>query len=59
MQQLFPHVPPLALHRVTRGFGREAVARWAFRHYLEIAPPRYALERGGEAARGVPVAAAA
>ena len=59
VQQLFPHIPPAALHGVTRGFGRDAVARWAFRHYLEIAPPSYALEAAARPPAESTVAAAA
>ena len=58
VQQLYGHVPPPALHRVSRAFGREAVARWAFRHYLDIAPPSYALEAAPPAAASTVAAAA-
>jgi menaquinone-9 beta-reductase len=43
VQRLVPRLPPRALHGVVRGFARPAVPGWAFRRYLEIAPPSFAL----------------
>jgi hypothetical protein len=40
-----------------RLFGRSAVSRWAFRHYLDIAPPSAALPAPA-AAQGAVAAAA-
>jgi flavin-dependent dehydrogenase len=59
VQQLYGHVPPRALHRLSRAFGRESVARWAFRHYLDIAPPGYALDAAASPPAAATVAAAA
>ena len=42
-QQAVPRLHPRALGAVTRGFRRGAVSRWAFGHYLRIAPPQFAL----------------
>jgi menaquinone-9 beta-reductase len=43
VQHLVPKLRPRLLDGVTRAFGRAAVSHWAFRHYLEIAPPSFAL----------------
>src|ERR687895_1202801 len=45
------------MNALVRLFGRRAVSRWAFRHYLDIAPPSAALP-APPAARGVVAAAA-
>ena len=43
---------------LVRLFGRRGVSHWAFRHYLEIAPPGFALPvPRGDAAAGYRVAA--
>jgi digeranylgeranylglycerophospholipid reductase len=42
-QHAVPRLAPAALGAVTRGFAHAGVAHWAFRHYLRIAPPQYAL----------------
>jgi menaquinone-9 beta-reductase len=31
------------MNALVRAFGRRRVSRWAFRHYLDIAPPSAAL----------------
>jgi flavin-dependent dehydrogenase len=41
-QRLVPRLPLGALDAVVDAFGHPRLARWAFRHYLEIAPPRFA-----------------
>ena len=46
------HLHGPVLDGLTRAFGRAALSRWAFRHYLDIAPPAFALP-------GPPVAAPA
>jgi menaquinone-9 beta-reductase len=42
-QHAVPRLPPRMLGGVARAFGRAGVSRWAFRHYLRIAPPEAAL----------------
>ena len=42
-QHLVPRLGPRALGAVTRSFARPAIAHRAFGHYLEIAPPSFAL----------------
>jgi flavin-dependent dehydrogenase len=42
-QQSVRHLHGPVLDRVTRAFGRRGIAHWAFRHYLDIAPPEFAL----------------
>jgi len=41
-QRLVPRLPLGALDGVVDAFGRPRLSRWAFAHYLEIAPPRFA-----------------
>jgi flavin-dependent dehydrogenase len=43
VQHLVPKLRPRVLDGMTRVFGRSAVSHWAFRHYLDIAPPSFAL----------------
>jgi menaquinone-9 beta-reductase len=43
VQHLVPKLRPRVLTGVTRAFGHAPVAHWAFRHYLRIAPPSFAL----------------
>jgi flavin-dependent dehydrogenase len=43
VQHLVPKLRPRVLAGVTRAFDRAAVSHWAFGHYLEIAPPEFAL----------------
>jgi hypothetical protein len=38
-QRAVPRVPPRLLRGVVAGMGRPAMSRWAFGHYLRIAPP--------------------
>src|SRR3954447_14082845 len=42
-QRAVPRLPPRALGGVVRAFGRRRVSHWGFGHYLEIAPPEFAL----------------
>ena len=42
-QQSVRHLHGPVLDRVTRAFGRPGLAHWGFRHYLDIAPPEFAL----------------
>jgi len=61
-QRTVPRLAPPALDRVVDAFGRRRVSHWAFRHYLDIAPPRYALPAPPPAVgagRDVPPAAVA
>jgi flavin-dependent dehydrogenase len=57
VQHLVPKLRPRALDGMTRVFGRARVARWAFRHYLDIAPPAFALP-APPVAVGAPASAA-
>jgi hypothetical protein len=41
-QRLVPRLPVPALDGVVDAFGRPRLSKWAFAHYLEIAPPRFA-----------------
>ena len=50
VQHLVPKLRPRVLDGVTRAFGVGAVSHWAFRHYLEIAPPSFVLHAPGAAA---------
>jgi menaquinone-9 beta-reductase len=43
VQHLVPRLRPRLLTGVTRAFGSSTVSHWAFRHYLAIAPPSFAL----------------
>jgi flavin-dependent dehydrogenase len=43
VQHVVPRLRPRVLTGVVDAFGRTAVSHWAFRHYLEIAPPSFAL----------------
>jgi hypothetical protein len=51
VQHLVPKLRPRLLDGMTRLFGRSVVSHWAFRHYLDIAPPSFALP-APSAARG-------
>src|SRR3954447_24373187 len=42
-QRAVPRLHPRALAGLVRAFGRPRVSGWGFGHYLEIAPPEYAL----------------
>jgi flavin-dependent dehydrogenase len=42
-QRAVPRLHPRVLGGVVRGFGRRRVSHWGFGHYLEIAPPSFAL----------------
>ena len=57
-QHLVPKLPPRALAGVTRALGRPRPSRWAFGHYLRIAPPEFALPAPPSAA-SAPAALAA
>jgi flavin-dependent dehydrogenase len=43
VQHMVPKLRPRLLDGVTRAFGWSVVSHWAFRHYLDIAPPSFAL----------------
>jgi flavin-dependent dehydrogenase len=58
VQHLVPRLSPRALGAVTRGLARPGLAHWAFAHYLEIAPPAFALPAPPRAA-SLPAAALA
>jgi flavin-dependent dehydrogenase len=38
-QRTVPRIPPRLLRGVVAAMGRPSLSRWAFRHYLRIAPP--------------------
>jgi hypothetical protein len=42
-QRAVPRLHPRVLGGAVRGFGRRRVSHWGFGHYLEIAPPSFAL----------------
>jgi len=42
-QRAVPRLHPRALGAVVRAFGRRRLSHWGFGHYLEIAPPEFAL----------------
>ena len=42
-QQSIRHLHGRPLDGLTRVFARRRVSEWAFRHYLDIAPPSYAV----------------
>src|SRR3954470_1087982 len=42
-QQSIRHLHGRPLDRLTRAFARPRVSTWAFRHYLDIAPPSFAV----------------
>ena len=42
-QDAIPHVHGRPLDTAVRAFARRRLSRWAFRHYLDIAPPAFAL----------------
>jgi hypothetical protein len=55
-QQSIRHLHGRPLDALTRVFARPRVSEWAFRHYLDIAPPSYAVP-APPAARAVALAA--
>jgi flavin-dependent dehydrogenase len=59
VQHLVPKLRPRLLDGMTRAFGRSSLAHWAFGHYLDIAPPSFALPAppAAVAARSAAVAA--
>jgi flavin-dependent dehydrogenase len=58
-QQAVRHLHGPVLDRVTRAFARPDLSSWAFRHYLDIAPPEFALPRPEAASRAGATAAVA
>jgi flavin-dependent dehydrogenase len=59
VQHLVPRLSPRALAGVVRSLGRPAISHWAFGHYLEIAPPEFALPAPPAAAAAAATALAA
>ncbi len=58
VQKLIPRVPPRLLAPALRGLSTDAFVRWSFNHYLNIAPPSFALgQEAPRRARAQPVAA--
>jgi digeranylgeranylglycerophospholipid reductase len=53
VQHLVPRLRPRVLTGVVDAFERAGVSHWAFRHYLEIAPPSFALPAPPAAARSL------
>ncbi len=51
VQHAVPRLRPAGLRAMARAVERERVARWAFRHYLRIAPPQFALPGPGVGVR--------
>jgi menaquinone-9 beta-reductase len=58
VQDWVPRVPPRHLARVLRVLERRRLTDWAFRHYLEIAPPSFATPPRRRAGRPAVAAAA-
>jgi flavin-dependent dehydrogenase len=56
-QRAVPELNPRALGAVVRAFGRRRVSHWGFDHYLEIAPPEFALPAPPPAVQPVRAAA--
>ena len=52
VQHAIPRLSPRALGAMARTFERSGPGLWAFRHYLRIAPPEYALPAPPAALRG-------
>jgi menaquinone-9 beta-reductase len=59
VQTAVPKLGPRALEALARTFGHATPAHWAFRHYLRIAPPEFALPAPRPAARSAAPALAA
>jgi flavin-dependent dehydrogenase len=59
VQRAIPSLRPRALGAMARTFERAGPAHWAFRHYLRIAPPEFALPAPQPALRSGDVALAA
>jgi flavin-dependent dehydrogenase len=57
-QQSVRHLHGPVLDRVARAFTRRGLAGWGFEHYLDIAPPEFALPAPPVAARELAAAAA-
>jgi menaquinone-9 beta-reductase len=59
VQRLIPRVPPRLLAPALRAMASDRFVRWAFDHYLRIAPPEFAgiPHQGGPARRAEPIAA--
>jgi flavin-dependent dehydrogenase len=57
VQRLVPRVPPRLLARALDRMASERFTRWAFGHYLRIAPPSYALQVSGRRGTSRPGAA--
>jgi flavin-dependent dehydrogenase len=58
-QQSVRHLHGPVLDGLTRAFGRPGLAHWGFRHYLDVAPPEFALPAPPAARSGLSAAAAA
>jgi flavin-dependent dehydrogenase len=57
-QRMIPRVPPRLLAPALRGMATDRFVRWAFGHYLRIAPPEFAgIPRQGPARHAEPIAA--
>jgi flavin-dependent dehydrogenase len=59
VQHLVPKLRPRVLTGVVDAFGRAGISHWAFRHYLDIAPPSFALPAPPAAARALAASAVA
>jgi flavin-dependent dehydrogenase len=58
VQHLVPKLRPRVLTGMTKAFGSGPLAHWAFRHYLDIAPPSFALPAPPARARSSAAASA-
>ena len=59
VQHAIPRLRPRALAAMARTFRHDGPAHWAFRHYLRIAPPEFALPAPGAAVQSSATALAA
>jgi menaquinone-9 beta-reductase len=57
VQRLIPRVPPRLLAPAIRGMGTQRFVNWSFTHYLNIAPPSFALEDAPRPPAAAPLAA--
>ena len=48
-QRAVPRVPPRVLALASRAMATRGFTRWAFDHYLEVAPPSFVTPRAGTA----------
>jgi flavin-dependent dehydrogenase len=52
VQHLVPRMHPRLVDRMVAVFARKRLCQWAFRHYLDIAPPSFAVQSGPQRGAG-------